>query len=304
MDDKGNVYGMTQQPWNAPMVNIPMQKLLLFRTTEVRGNPEGLSILRTAWRSWYFQKRLEELEGIAVERNLVGIPQFLVPSALIQSAAGNDAISASARATLAEYQKLGSNLRANQQSYVITPSDRDEKGNLQYEFKLVTASGGSKANVDLSPQIERHKQDILTSILADFILLGHGARGTQALATTKTEIFATAVQGFVNIIESTLNRKLIPLLWKLNGFDPALRPKFAFDKVMKPDLGVMGQFLQQAAAAGMPLFPDHATEEVVRDMAGLPPPPEDGITPPDIDEDDVDDADTGIDFTPTSTSGH
>ncbi len=144
--------------------------------------------------------------------------------------------------------------------------------------------------------IERYKNDILSTVLADFISLGHGARGTQALATTKTELFMTAVQGFVNIIEATLNRHLLPTLWRLNGFDDATMPKFAFDKVQKPDLGVMGSFLQQAAAAGLPLFPDEQTEAYVRDMAGLPPPPENGIGPLTIDGDREDAGQSGIDI--------
>ena len=279
MDDKGTVYGMTQQPWNSAMVNIPIQKLLLFRTTEQRGNPEGESLLRKSYRAWYFLKRLEEFEGMAVERNLVGIPQFLLPTTEMQASLGTGPDAVKAKQMIAAYQKIGRDLKAGSQSYIITPSDRDEKGNLQYEFKLVTANSGGKTNLDLSPQIERYKNDILSTVLADFISLGHGARGTQALATTKTELFMTAVQGFVKIIEATLNRTLLPTLWRLNGFDPATMPTFAFDSVQKPDIGVMGAFLQQAAAAGMPLFPDAATEAVIRDMAGLPPPPEDGIGP-------------------------
>jgi hypothetical protein len=39
---------------------IPIEKSLLFRTSIAKGNPEGVSLLRTAYRSWYFKKRLEE----------------------------------------------------------------------------------------------------------------------------------------------------------------------------------------------------------------------------------------------------
>ena len=146
MDDKGTVYGMTQQPWNAPQVNIPMQKILLFRTTEQRGNPEGESLLRKSWRAWYFLKRHEEIEAVGVERDLAGLPMMLVPSSLVQTANGTDAVAAQAKATLVKYQQICRDIRNNQQAALVLPSDRDEKGNLQYEFKLVTSGG--KRNFD------------------------------------------------------------------------------------------------------------------------------------------------------------
>ena len=57
------VIGMEQNaPSVAKMVIIPWEKSLLFRTTGERGNPEGKSLLRNAYRSWYFKKHFEEMK--------------------------------------------------------------------------------------------------------------------------------------------------------------------------------------------------------------------------------------------------
>ena len=40
-------------------IKIPWDKSLLFRTTGERGNPEGKSLLRNAYRSWFFKKRID-----------------------------------------------------------------------------------------------------------------------------------------------------------------------------------------------------------------------------------------------------
>jgi hypothetical protein len=284
MDDNGNITGLKQQPWAGPMVDIPAEKLLLFRTTEERGNPQGRSILRSAWRAWYMLKRIEEVEGIGIERDLAGFPVMMIPSSLIQAARGTDSQAAQAAATLKAYQDLAVNIRRDEQEGAVLPSDRDERGNLQYELKLLN-SGGAR-QFDTSAIVTRYKQDILGAVLADFIMMGQTARGTQSLAETKVEMFLTAVQGFTNIIAAVLNTQLLPRLWRLNGFDQKTRPRFAFDKVQKPNLGAMGDFLQKAASAGLPLFPDQETEAFVRDFAGLPPPPEDGIGafPPNLGE--------------------
>jgi hypothetical protein len=60
-------------------VFIPIEKMLLFRTTVQRNNPEGRSMLRTAYRPWRNKKRIEEIEGVGIERDLAGLPMARIP---------------------------------------------------------------------------------------------------------------------------------------------------------------------------------------------------------------------------------
>ena len=74
-DDSDNLIGMTQQPPpDYGLFTIPMSKAMLFRTESVKDNPEGRSILRNAYRSWYFKRRIQEIEAIGIERDLAGLP--------------------------------------------------------------------------------------------------------------------------------------------------------------------------------------------------------------------------------------
>ncbi|NMA23970.1 MAG: hypothetical protein GX938_10755, partial [Spirochaetales bacterium] len=59
---------------NYQKVIIPLSKGLLFRTRVTRNNPEGKSLLRNAYRPWFFKKHFEEIEGIGIERDLAGFP--------------------------------------------------------------------------------------------------------------------------------------------------------------------------------------------------------------------------------------
>ena len=59
-DKEDNLLGMTQMPPpDFGLFTIPMEKALLFRTKSRKNNPEGRSILRTAYRSWYFKRRIQ-----------------------------------------------------------------------------------------------------------------------------------------------------------------------------------------------------------------------------------------------------
>ncbi len=69
-DETGGLEGMWQQAsqqLGAEKVFIPIEKALLFRTSQARGNPEGQSILRVAYRSWWQKKRDEENEGVGIQ---------------------------------------------------------------------------------------------------------------------------------------------------------------------------------------------------------------------------------------------
>jgi hypothetical protein len=55
---------------------------MLFRTKSRKGSPEGKSILRNAYRSWYFKRRIQEIEGIGIERDLAGFPTLTAPEGM------------------------------------------------------------------------------------------------------------------------------------------------------------------------------------------------------------------------------
>jgi hypothetical protein len=109
-----------------------------------------------------------------------------------------------------------------------------------------------------------------TSMLADFLSLGHEARGTQSLAVTKVDLFFQAVEGYLNSMADTFNRYAIPRLMELNGVDQGLWPKLKPDLAQRVDLDVLSNFILRIAQAGMPLFPDEDLQSYIKDAAGLP----------------------------------
>src|SRR5581483_3538262 len=180
-DENGQVKGLTQQPWIGQLIDIPIDKLLLFRPSAHKNNPEGRSVLRNAYRSWFFTKRLEEQEAILIER-MNGFPVMYVPSRLMEEADANPG--GSAGQALDAYKKIVTNVRVDEQMGAVLPSDvyqgSDGKPSSvrMYEFCLVTPQHGGKATADTDKTIARHKIDMLITLLCDFIMMGHEVRGT------------------------------------------------------------------------------------------------------------------------------
>lgn len=264
--ESGECIGMWQRP--APDYSeryLPMGKSLHFRTTSQKDNPEGASILRTAYRSWYFLKRIEEIEAVGVERDLAGIPIATVPAEMLGEAASDDD-----KAMVQSIIKLVQNVRRDEQEGIVWPQAYDEAGHELYSFKLLT-SGGTR-QFPTQEIITRYEQRIAMTALADFLLLGNDSNssGSYALATSKSSMFQSALETWLNGIENVLNDRAIPLLFRQNGINSGPYPKFRHDIVQKPTLPDLATLISSMAGAGAQLFPDLELENHLREYAELP----------------------------------
>lgn len=255
-DDAGEVKAFVQSaPPKYERVEIPLSRALLFRTTSHKGNPEGRSLLRNAYRPWFFKKKIENIEGIGIERDLAGLPIiYLHPSLYSQYEQ--------------VCKQIVTRIRNDEQRGVLLPRVFDDKGNPMIELKLLSAAGSKQLNV--SESIERYDKRIAMVVLADFVLLGQQAVGSFALADSKTDVFATALSALLKGIAAVLNRVAIPRLLALNGMDVKETPKFVPGDFEKPELDKLGQYLTAIAGAGVPIAPHLETENYLRKLANLP----------------------------------
>lgn len=243
-DKEGGVRGMVQQ--SSPDFTertIPIAKALLFRTTTRKNNPEGRSILRNAYRPWFFKKRIEEIEAVGVERDLVGLPKIGVPSELL-----SDNPTASDRALLESFKTLLKNVRRDEQEGVIFPLEYDEQNNPIYTFELVS-SGGTRV-FDTNGIIERYDKRIAMVVLADFILLGSEAVGSYALSVSKTGMFQAALSAWLDSIEAVLNRHAVPRLFALNGIKVDSLPIIKHGEIQEPTIEELSELVSVLTATG------------------------------------------------------
>ena len=266
--EDGEILGMWQQPWAGAMVFVPTPKLVVFRTQAISGNPEGRSILRNAYRAYYFKKRIEEIEGVGIERDLAGLPVATIPAQYMSPEA--DPLD---KAVYSQWKTMVQNVRRDAQEGIIIPSDRDSSGNPLFDFKLLS-TGGSRT-FDTTKVVDRWNRAIAMSVLADFIFLGQQAVGSFALSSDKTALFATAIGGFLGSIADTMNRCVVDALWELNGLPDEAKPRLVPGDLEKPNLVELAGFIQTLAGAGATMFPDRDLENHLREAAGLPPAPED-----------------------------
>lgn len=264
-DDSGDVEAMVQMaPPNYGTTFLPIERSLLFRYRHSKGNPEGVSMLRNAYRPWYMKKRLEEFEAVGVERDLAGLPIVKVPAEFLRAKPGSE------QAKIIEsFKRMVKSVRRDEQEGIVFPIayDQDTKQPL-YSFELLTSGGSRTFNTDQI--IRRYEERILMTVLADFILVGHQGTGSYSMHVDKTGIFRTSLNSIAQMIADTLNRFAVPRLFAINGWKPAELPKFVPDDVDSPDLNQLATFMSAMAGTGVTWFPDGDLENFIRDVARLP----------------------------------
>lgn len=263
-DDSGGIAGVVQiDPYlgAARVVDIPIEKMLLFRTTTKRNNPQGRSIFRSAFVDYEYKTRIKEFEGIGIERDLAGLPKLTAPDG-VDLWNPNEP---NAAAQFAICQKMVANIRNNTQAGVLLP--------FGWEFELVASAGTKQFNTN--DIIGRYDQRIAMTVLADFMLIGHTQTGSRALAEPKQRGFSMAMTTFLDHICSIINRVAVPRLWKFNGWDLENMPQLKHGEVEPVDLVALSTFIMNLAKSGMALFPNGKLQASLLQSADLPVPDDD-----------------------------
>ncbi|SRR6266566_1221774 len=257
--DTQELRGMWQRPPpDFQLRYIPLEKALLFRMETLKNSPEGRSGLRNAYRPWYFKKYLEQLEAIGAERTAAGYPVMWIPAEMILK---NDPL-------VDTFTKMAVNIRTDELMGMVMPLAYDEKGQKLYDFEFKSPAGGKQ--YDMSAIITRYDVRILMTVLVDFVIQGHDQTGSFAMAKTKIDFFNLALSGWLDAVAGPLNRYAIPRLLELNGMDTEDPPQFKHGDVQRRDLQQIGDYILKLSQAGMPIFPDPAIENVLREFGDLP----------------------------------
>lgn len=253
-DDEGNISAFVQQAEpDYRTITIPMSKGLLFRTTSRNDNPEGRSLLRNAYRPWYFKKHFEEVEGIGIERDLAGFPVLTAPEGLDL---WNDE-DARMVALRNRAEELVSSIRRDSEEGALLPHG--------WDLKLLAST--SSRQINIGEAIERNDKRIAITLLSDIILLGDKS-GSFALADAKQSMLAAALQAQLANIADTFNGKAVPDLFYMNDFDGITDfPRIEPGQIQSPSLKEIALILR---AWGLDIGKDLELHNYIRKVTGFP----------------------------------
>lgn len=164
---------------------------LLVLTNRKRGDDfTGRSILRSAYKPWFFKELIEKVEAVSLERWGVGIPVAYPP----QSLKDDDE-------TLDRLEEILQSLRGGAFSYVVMPGpkqQRDTVGGVEgYLLELLSPSGTPP---DFESAKQYHRSEIKAAVLARFAELGHGQTGARSTGDTQQQVWYDALHAVAKYI--------------------------------------------------------------------------------------------------------
>jgi phage gp29-like protein len=243
--------GITQTTYTGGFFSIPEDKIALFVNEQEGDNFQGVSLLRPAYKHWFFKETLYKIQAMALQRQGMGIPQLTAPE-------DADEISKQkAREAL-------KNIRANESSYIEIP-----KG---YIIDFMDMKGMSV--IDASHAIEHHDKKILSNVLAGFLDLGSGhSGGSRALSEDLSRLFTQSLETIVRNFCEVVNNQIIKRLVDYN-FNVDAYPKLESGSLSDDDINLLADALGKLSNADL-LTPDPELEDFVRTTFKLPALPDD-----------------------------
>jgi hypothetical protein len=265
----GRLRGMWQQLLGGPARFIPIERAALFRTTARKNNPEGRSALRSAHRPWYFLRRIEEHEGIGIERDLAGLPVGGAPPEYLAANASPEQ-----QNTARRMKAVLANIRRNTNEGLLWPTKYDDHGHELFPLKLM--SSGSRRQFDLQAVIMRKRQEMAMCVRTDWLLMGHEGVGSRALVDPRIEDFHRSLETWTRGVAGVFDSHVTPRLMRANGVSAKLSPKLRPGKVTQVDMEQFAAAWSQLVTSGA-ITNTPETEAWARAQVGAPPNEVDGV---------------------------
>ena len=248
----GGMAGIQQWPhlWPDP---IPIERMVVYRFRRKRGNPEGESILRPAWSSWFYAKNIQHIEAIGIERNLAGLPVVTMPEN------ADVAESDDLNTDVGRARSITRGVRNDEQSGVVLP--------FGWKFELAASTAAGKVN-DTDTVINRYDKRMLMAALSQFLMLGMENTGALATFEGSNDFFTLTLNAVADTIAETFTKFAVERLLALNGLDPTgVRLEHSPAGNVRPEM--LADALSKISAAGL-LTWTAADEVMLRSVFRLP----------------------------------
>lgn len=221
-------------------IEIPYEKLLIVVFEMEGGDLRGTSILRTAYKHFYYKDTLYKIDAIQKERHGIGVPIIKLPMGFTSQ-------------DKALANELGRNLRTNERAYITVPWN--------WEIMFAKLEGQP---VDTMPSIEHHDRKIYESILATFM-------GTKDVSQESLDTFYKSTRYLARVIAATINRYVIRELVDINFLRKNGYPKLCVRRMGEWEETRTMTFALRNLVGARVLTPDLPLENLIRSSWGLPP---------------------------------
>jgi hypothetical protein len=240
-DANGGPAGVSVVGMDGKDVDIPISKMLVFTFEKEAGDMCGMSVLRSAYKPWFYKQQLEKIDAIQKERHGIGVPVIKLPPNFNAD-------------DLRLAQSMGRNIRTNEMAHIVLPPN--------WEIMFAKLEGQP---VNALESIDHHNGEIHKNVLASFM----DRQGT--MKDDDFSLFLKSTRYVADIITDIVNKHLIPELVDLNWS----RLPNGYPELRARRIGEYADWRTQSFAirnlVGSNIIrPDDALEDQLREEMDLP----------------------------------
>lgn len=233
----GVVMEPTEMTGSYEGIYIPIEKLAIFSLEAEAGDLRGISVLRSAYKHWFYKDTLYKIDAIQKERHGIGVPIIKLPPGF--SAQDKQ---------LAD--EIGRNLRTNERSHIAVPPG--------WEILFAKLEGQP---VDCLKSINHHDEMIMRNILAPF--------NSDGVDIDKAELFLRSTRYIAQTVADIMNKFVIEPLIDMN-FSRVGYPELKARRIGEDnEIRTRSFALRNHVGAGV-IVPDEPLEAYIRDELDLP----------------------------------
>lgn len=262
IDEHGGIGGYFHRVEGQDEVFIPIDKVILFRASREGNDPNGYSWLTNAHEPWQYKRKHQWLEAIGAERAGLGLPVVQMPLGASTAEGSTDITRARA---------LVRGIRNDSYAGVVIPPPMGKEEYQRWVLRLETA-GQSVAGTNSDVIIKRYVSEIMTSVLAQFLVQGMSPNGSYSMSKDHRDLWQMAVSGLVQTWAELMNRFMVKPLFRFNQSafpDSKKWPRLVPGDIAQYDLTKVVDYVTKLFTAGLIDVSDDDRNRL-RDMVGWP----------------------------------
>ncbi len=293
LDRSGTVQGAWQQDANFKEVELPRGKIIYSVDDTLTDNPEGLGLYRHLADTSHRLRNYLDLEEIAYETDLRGIPVARAPLEELRAevdAAGAPGTPEHTKAEATRTAKLQPlkdfitrHIRNKKMGLLLPSATYTSQGNdtqspsAVQKWGLELLQGDSQSIEAIASAINRLNAEMARVLGCEHLLLGADGSGSLALAKSKVGTFYLTVTSTLSELVEVFERDWLLPLAELNGWPPELIPSLGVQDITDQDVAEVADVLAKLAQAGATILPTDPAVGEIYDKLGLTRPPEDAM---------------------------
>jgi hypothetical protein len=233
-------------------LTIPADALSVFVRKREGDNWWGRSILRSAYKPWYYLCQAERAEAVRIFRYGVGVP-----------VASRDKDYGPKDGELEKVEAIAKGMVSHEKSYIVTHTG--------WNWSILVPQGGTGGDTGTALACEKHAKAIMRNVLAEF--MAGGADGlnsgrTRTLANVFTSMLYSTSEDICGVLDLTVLRPLCEFNFQMEA--QKLRyPSIVANDVTDVDVKQLSDIVGRLTAFKI-VTADDDLEGFFRELLGLP----------------------------------